>query len=145
MSHDPEQSLVMSTGLQPSWWRIPIVIVTVTAPGAGDTPVTEVHLFTTRPGDQAATAPAQQAPRRAARHAPPGRRLPARRYIARAGGAGLPQPPHAALCRGMQMGPTPMSSYTFHLDPPTIPREEGASFCKAKLPMFLDEISIFSQ
>ncbi len=71
----------------------------------------EEHLVSPRrgPGDKAAAAPAHQAPLRAAHpwQTPPGRRLttrPARRYVIRAGGAGLPQPPHAALRRGMQMG-----------------------------------------
>ncbi len=56
---DPEQSLNMSTGLQPSWRRIPIVIVPILAHGERQVPLaTEVHLVYLRrgPGDQAGSA-----------------------------------------------------------------------------------------
>jgi hypothetical protein len=70
----------------------------------------ELSLATGQPRGRAQNLGRTQAPRRATllRTAPlgptPSPARPTRRYVYTAGRAGLPQPPHAALRRGMQTG-----------------------------------------
>ena len=89
--------------------EFPVVIVPILAPGWAGTRIRGAPRL---PSGARSTSPAHRLPKPlAARHSEassswptPSPARPTRRYDDTAGGAGLPQPPHAALRRGMQTG-----------------------------------------
>ena len=89
--------------------EFPVVIVPILAPGWAGTRIRGAPRLAS---GARSTSPAHRLPKPlAARHSEassswptPSPARPTRRYDDTAGGAGLPQPPHAALRRGMQTG-----------------------------------------
>ena len=91
-------------------WKLPVVIVPILAPGWAGTP--HPRSTSTSPRGPGVGRFARRLPSPSPCDTPaassswptPSLAWPSRRYVNTAGGAGLPQPPHAALRRGMQTG-----------------------------------------